>query len=126
MQGITMKTLINQTQAIIQLEISQALETYPHHPYQQVFANPDRRQDLTVYVLNHMSSVYSNIDLDAAYHHQNDRSSISSPIPFPTSVGLIIESLVHRGIRYLINQNVTLHEVPSVVDSGRMASSWFG
>jgi Late competence development protein ComFB len=121
-----MKTLINQTQAIVQMEISQVLEEYPHHPYQQVFANPDRRQDLTAYVLNHISSIYTSIDLEAAHRFSDDRDTSSAPTAFPTVVGLTIEAMVHRGINILLNQDVMNHEIPDVMDSGRMASSWFG
>ncbi len=120
-----MKTLINQTQAIVQMEISQVLEEYPHHPYQQVFANPDRRQDLTAYVLNHVANIYTSIDLEAAHRFSDDRYP-SSPTAFPTVVGLTVEAIVHRGINVLLNQDVVHHEIPDVMDSGRMASSWFG
>ncbi len=121
-----MKTLINQTQAIVQIEISQALEEYPHHPHQQIFSNPDRRQELTAYVLNHISSIYTSIDVEAADRFSDARDTSTSPTAFPTVVGLTIEAIVHRGIKVLLNQNVINHEVPSIVDSGRMASSWFG
>ncbi len=121
-----MKTLINQTQAIVQMEISQVLEEYPHHPYQQVFSNPDRRQDLTAYVLNHVSSIYTSIDLEAADRFSDARDTSQNPTSFPTVVGLTIEAMVHRGINILLNQDVMNHEIPDVMDSGRMASSWFG
>lgn len=120
-----MKTLINQTQAIVQMEISHVLEEYPHHPYQQVFANPDRRQDLLAYVLTNVANIYSSIDLEAAHRFSDDRYA-SSPTNFPTVVGLTIEGIVHRGINMLINQEDVHHTIPNVMDSGRMASSWFG
>lgn len=121
-----MKTLINQTQAIIQLEISHVLEEYPHHPYQQLFANPDRRQELIAYVLNHVSSIYSCIDVEPTYFSGYEKPDFISSTPFPTIVALTIETLVHRGIRVLLDRNASLHEIPEVSESNRMASSWFG
>jgi hypothetical protein len=122
---LIMKTLINETQAIVQMEISQVLEGYPHHPHQQVFANPDRRQDLTAYVLNHVRSVYTSIDLEAS-HRFSGEITASAPTAFPNAVGLTIEKFIHQGIRDLFNQNTLVQEVPSQMESGRMASSWFG
>jgi hypothetical protein len=54
-----MKTLVNQTQAIVQMEISQVLEEYSH---QQVFANPDRRQHMLA-ALNHVNGEISRLKL---------------------------------------------------------------
>lgn len=61
-----MNTLINQTQSIIERKINQVLETYPHHPYQQIFAHPDRREQLFAYVLNRIPSVYTNVDISSS------------------------------------------------------------
>jgi hypothetical protein len=120
-----MKTIINHTQIIIQMEISHILEEYPHHPHQKLFANPDRRQDLLVYVLNHINSRYTSTDVEAAHRFRNGLDD-SNPTAFPAIVGSTIESLIHSGIRVILNQNTVIHEIPEVIDSSRMASSWFG
>jgi hypothetical protein len=57
-----MKTLVNQTQAIVQMEISQVLEEYPHHLHQQVFANLDRHQHMLA-ALNHVNGEISRLKL---------------------------------------------------------------
>jgi hypothetical protein len=57
-----MKTLINQTQAIDQMEISQVLEEYPYHPYQYIFSNSDRHQHMLA-ALNHVNGEISRLKL---------------------------------------------------------------
>lgn len=52
------KSIVNLTIPWVVAEIEQVLETYPHHPYQQAFANPDLRQELIAYVLTRIHNVY--------------------------------------------------------------------
>jgi hypothetical protein len=115
-----MKTLINETYAIIQMEISQALESYPHS-YQEVFANPDRRQDLTAYVLNHVGSIYTSLDVEAAHRFSCDRFGndqfsddrfASTTTTFPMVVILTIENAIHQGVMALLSQAIPTSIAP--------------
>ncbi|MCY7407197.1 MAG: late competence development ComFB family protein [Alkalinema sp. CAN_BIN05] len=111
-----MNTLINQTQSIIQREINEVLETYPHHPYQQIFAHPDHRQELVAYVLNHVPSIYTSVDITS---HEFTLAS-------PTAILVNVETTIHRGISQLLRGQSLEHEVPSISDPSLMASNWFG
>ncbi len=111
-----MNTLINQTQSIIEREISEVLETYPHHPYQQIFAHPDRRQELVAYVLNRVPSLYTSVDI----------TSPEFTLASPTAILVNVETTIHRGISQLLRGQSLEQEVPNIKDSNLMASNWFG
>ena len=114
--GILMNTLINQTQSIIEREINEILETYPHHPYQQIFAHPDRRQELVAYVLNRVPSLYTSVDI----------TSPEFTLASPTAILVDVETTIHRGVSQLLRGQSFEQEIPSIKDSSRMASNWFG
>ncbi|MCZ0292578.1 hypothetical protein OZH72_22750, partial [Escherichia coli] len=56
------QTIINLDLPFILSAIETILETYPHHPYQQAFAHPARKQDLIAYVLSRVMSSYVAIE----------------------------------------------------------------
>jgi len=111
-----MNTLINQTQSIIQRKINEVLETYPHHPYQQIFAHPDHRQELVAYVLNRIPSIYTSVDT----------TSPEFTLASPTAILVNVETTIHRGISQLLRGQSLEHKVPSISDPSLMASNWFG
>ncbi len=111
-----MNTLINQTQSIIHREICEVLETYPHHPYQQIFAHPDHRQELVAYVLNRIPSIYTSVDI----------TSPEFALASPTAILMNVETTIHHGISQLLRGQSIEHEVPSISDPRLMASNWFG
>ncbi len=111
-----MNTLINQTQSIIEREISEVLETYPNHPYQQIFAHPDHRQELVAYVLNRVPSLYTSVDI----------TSPEFTLPSPTAILMNVETTIHQGISQLLRGQSLKQEVPSISDPSLMASNWFG
>lgn len=110
-----MNTLINQTQSIIDREISEVLETYPPHPYQQLFAHPDRRQELVAYVLNHVPSLYTSVDI----------TSPEFRLASPTAILVNVETTIHRGINQLLRGQSLELEFPNISDPSFMASNWF-
>ena len=108
-----MNTLINQTQSIIEREISEVLETYPNHPYQQIFAHPDRRQELLAYVLNRVPSLYTSVDI----------TSPEFMLASPTAILVNVETTIHRGISQLLRGQSFEHKVPSIKEPSLMASN---
>jgi hypothetical protein len=101
-----MNTLINQTQSLIHQKINEVLETYPHHPYQQIFAHPDHRQKLVAYVLNRIPSTYTSIDITS---HEFTLAS-------PTAILVNAETTIHRGISQFLRGQFLQHEVPRISD----------
>lgn len=108
-----MNTLINQTQSIIEREISEVLETYPNHPYQQIFAHPDRRQELLAYVLNRVPSLYTSVDI----------TSPEFMLASPTAILVNVETTIHRGISQLLRGQSFEHKVSNISAPSLMASN---
>jgi hypothetical protein len=124
MRGIPkMQTLIDQTHAIIQMEIDQVLEEYPYAPYRQAFTEPDRHQALTDYILTHISKLYANIDIAASHLHRKNSCIVPDPNLFPTAVGLTIEILIHQGIQEILHENTAIEKPSNRVCSWQMATS---
>lgn len=117
------KNLVNVTLHLVNQELENILEKYPHHPYQEAFAHPDLRQILIAYVLNRIPNHYIIVD--------------EAEKPIFTSVDLLspflekklhIETIIHQGIAKILceqAQEVNRH-IPEVVDPTRVASHWFG
>jgi hypothetical protein len=116
------KSIINLTIPLIVAEIEQVLGTYPHHPYQQVFANPDIRQDLIAYVLTQVHSVY--VVVDEGEKGSSDIETISNSAETQAS----LESFIHQGIYYILHQNPSLanFQIPGEDEGNLAASHWFG
>lgn len=101
-----MNTLINQTQSIIDRKINEVLETYPHHPYQQIFAHRDHREKLVTYVLNRIPSIYTSIDI----------TSSEFTLASPSAILEDAETTIHRGISQFLRSQFLQLQVPRVSD----------
>ncbi|PPS44060.1 hypothetical protein [Chroococcidiopsis sp. TS-821] len=116
------KTIVNLTLPILIEEIEFALNQYPHHPYQQAFANPDLRQELIAYVLSRVLSLYvvvdeekqQRIDFQHMYHKPEQKKER--------------EAYIHEGIHYLIDKYAEYvhHHIPAEINSESTPSNWFG
>jgi hypothetical protein len=114
------KVLVNRSLPIIQSEIEQVLERYSAHPYQQVFANPDLRQELIAYVLTHVQSVYIAVDI-------SEISSVATELESVPSDRSIIHTFIQQGIDEILQQQQDLgHQFPNHRDAYLSASHWFG
>jgi hypothetical protein len=115
------KVIVNLTFPVVVEKIEQVLETYPDHPYQQIFANPDTRQELIAYVLTRVQSVFMVVD-------EMEQALINAEtLPHPEAAKLCMGALVHQGIRDILNQYGAEidHQIPED-DSCLVASHWFG
>ena len=89
------KTIVNLTLSAVIGAIEDVLETYPQHPYQQVFSIPDLRQELIAYVLSRVSNCYVAID-------EEQQLSFRSLHRLPTQEMICIEALIHKGIEKVV------------------------
>lgn len=93
-------TTINLTKIAIAQEIEDMLETYPTCPYQQLFSMPDRRQALTAYVLDRISSCYMTPDQN---HHLSECSSLLSNLQREKACR---EALIRQGIEEILQDKL--------------------
>jgi len=114
--------IVNRTLPIILKAIEQTLLTYAHHPYQQFFANPAKRQALIAYVLTRMYCTYDVVD-------ENEQVALSETTqPHSVAMELYIESLVHQGINAILCREEAALECVIPEEEAVMVavSHWFG
>ena len=116
------KTLVNLTLPTVVGEIEQIVETYPHHPYQQAFANPDIRQELVAFVLTQIHNVY------VAVEDREPVSANSETTPALTESETHLKSFIHEGIQQVLQAHPELvsHAIPEETDEYLPTSHWFG
>jgi hypothetical protein len=116
------KSIVNLTIPLVVAEVEKALKTYPHYPYQQLFANPDLHQELVAYVLTRIHSVY--VAVDEGEKIANDIETISDS----TETQACLESFIHQGIHYILQQHQALASfpMPAKNDGYLPVSHWFG
>jgi hypothetical protein len=115
------KDLVNLTLPMVVGEIEQIVETYPHHPYQQAFANPDIRQELIAYVLSQIHNVYVAVE-------EGHASANSETTPALAESETHLKSFIHGGIQQVLQSHPELvgHEIPEETDAYLPTSHWFG
>jgi hypothetical protein len=116
------KSITNLTTPLVVSEIEQVLGSYPHHPYQQAFANPDSRQELVAYVLTRVHNVFAVVD---------EGKTIASDVealPDLAEIQPQLASFIHQGIHDILQQHPILadHQIPEEDDGYLTASHWFG
>jgi hypothetical protein len=114
------KTIVNLTVPVVVSEIETILETYSHHPYQHIFAHPDRREELVAYVLNRVHNTYTICDEDILQQEE------SLPRFCSLQEQEQIDALIHQGIQDLLRQHLAEWETPEETDSSPAPSHWFG
>lgn len=116
------KTIVNLDLPFILSAIEEVLETYPHHPYQQAFAHPARRQDLIAYVLSRVMSSYVAVEDEAL--PVMALSLLTRCIDRTTR----IESAIHQGIATIMQQQSEqiYRQIPEIADPSCSPTSWFG
>lgn len=116
------KTLVNLTYQAVVAEIESVLEDYPYYPYQQAFAIPDLRQELTAYVLSRISCAYGVLE------EQQVRSLDYKSPHRCLEQQLQLENLIHQGIYSLLQEKSDwlTHQLPKPTQSGFEPSHWFG
>ena len=115
------KALVNLTLPAVVEEIEHIVETYPHHPYQQAFANPDMRQELIAHVLSQIHNVY--VAVEDGTLTANDETT-----PALAASETHLKSFIHDGIHQVLQSHPGLvgHEIPEETDAYLPASHWFG
>jgi hypothetical protein len=114
------KVLKNLTLPRITEIVETVLETYPEHPYQQAFSNPDTQQQLLAFVLSRVQSVYGAVD-------NAEDGTVESAL-WGRENQFYIESVTHQGIQCVFNNNCDTisHQLPAPEQPGLAASHWFG
>jgi len=117
------KTLVNLTITVVLKKLEKILETYPHHPYQEAFANPDIRQTLIAFVLSRVPNQYITLD-----EEEKPELFCSESLCRSLEATSHIESIIHEGIdKVLCEESENVHRyIPEAVDPGLVASHWFG
>lgn len=125
-----MKTVVNLTQQSVLGEIESVLDTYPYNPYQQAFAIPELRQELIVFVLNRIPSLYN-----AVYEEQmplqiwEKESLLNHKLPrSPLEQQLYVQNLIHQGIYSIFQEksDCISHHLCDTVHPVCEPSHWFG
>jgi hypothetical protein len=98
-------TIVNLTISVVEAEAENVLRHYPAYPYQQAFSTPVLRQKLIAYVLSRLPSLY------AALEEQEDL--VAEHLHCPPEQQQQIETLIHRGIQYLLSENSSKLELQS-------------
>ncbi|MBD2081564.1 hypothetical protein [Leptolyngbya sp. FACHB-17] len=116
------KTIVNLTEHHILQEIERVVEDYPQHPYQQAFSHPDFRQQLLVWVLNRVPSVFTLVE---------DTQEVSvhpTYAPYCSDPQSCTEFVIRQGIEEILvqNQQEIEHCLPEEEDAGLAPSHWFG
>ncbi|MBE9206623.1 late competence development ComFB family protein [Nostoc sp. LEGE 06077] len=117
------KTLLNLTISLVVQELESILETYPHHPYQEAFANPDIKQTLIAYILSRIPNQYITVD-----EAEKAEFTCSESLRRSLESTLQIESIIRQGIEKVLCEQVEdVHRyIPETVDPTLVASHWFG
>ncbi|AFZ18846.1 hypothetical protein [Allocoleopsis franciscana] len=115
------KQLVNLTLPVVTEEIENILETYPAHPYQQVFSAAGLRQDLIAYVLSRVPNTYTVIE-------ETQSSLNPTLLPHYSSERLLnIEHWIHLGIRDVLHvYNRSNCYMPQTVSVNPTTSSLVG
>lgn len=116
------KTIVNLTIPLVVEEVERVLETYPHHPHQQAFANPDLRQALIAYVLSCHCSQYVAVDEAQEEEYFNSLSMHS------LEHSDRLETTIHNGIADILRNHTEdiEHQIPEEIEAADAPSHWFG
>lgn len=116
-------SLTNLKQSLVTEEIETVLDNYPHHPYQQAFAAPHLRHQLTAYVLNQVPAEYRIIE---------DQQELGEIASFQEGCSGLerchVEALIRRGIQHVLQENAdwACRHIPETEGAGDAPSHWFG
>lgn len=118
------KTNVNLTISVVEAEVENLLRGYPYHPYQQAFAAPSLRQKLVAYVLSRIPNLYAVVE--------EQEFSTEVPLHCPPEQRQQVETLIHRGIQYLLIKSLPklaidtkAYEDMEEMNVGSTSSHWF-
>lgn len=113
-------TINNLALPIVKQKIGKILETYPNHPHQQAFSNPELRQRLTAYVM-------SEIDCKFTVSEAGQQPQVSAETLFPsTEEQAHLEASIHQGIERLLQKGNWVEHSISEKETKEPNSHWFG
>ncbi len=116
------ETVANLAIPVVEQEVAKVLETYPDHPHQKAFANPELRQQLIAYVLTQIDCKFT-----AAPAGQPPQATYEALFP-STEEQSHLENSIHQGIEHLVQEKgdwIDQH-IPSPQGSQDTVSHWFG
>lgn len=116
------ETVANLATPVVKQEVAKVLETYPDHPHQKAFANPELRQQLIAHVLTEINCKFT-----AAPAGQPPQANYETLFP-SREEQLHLEQSIHQGIERLLQEKgdwVNQH-IPASENAGTKASHWFG
>lgn len=116
------KAVVDLILPIIKIAIEEVLETYPHHPYQQAFADPSMRQALIAYVLNRISGCYVLVDKD-----KKEQELYSDLLKRCLEQTSHLENTIHQGIVAVLREyaQLIIWQISTEVDPTDSPSDWF-
>jgi len=116
------ETVTNLATPVVKQEVAKVLETYPDHPHQKAFANPELRQQLIAYVL-------TQIDCKFTVAQTGQQPQVNYETLFPsTEEQSHLENSIRQGIERLVQEKgdwVDQH-IPAPENPETKASHWFG
>jgi len=116
------EAVANLATPVVRQEVAKVLETYPDHPYQKAFANPELRQQLIAHVLTEVNCKFT-----VAPAGQQPEASYETLFP-STEEQSHLENSIRQGIERLLQEKgdwVNQH-IPSPKGSQDTTSQWFG
>jgi predicted Co/Zn/Cd cation transporter (cation efflux family) len=115
-------SIINLALPAVKQAIAKILETYPDHPHQQAFANPELRQRLIAYVLSQTDCKYT-----TSRDGQSPQIDPETLFPSPEQQSHLEDS-IHQGVHRLLQDKVNWvnHHIPQEEKPGKEPSHWFG
>lgn len=125
-----MKTLVNLPQKSVISEIETVLDTYPYHPYQQAFANPELRQELITFVLKRLPSFHSGTSEEQIPLAESEKLSfLNYKLPRNSfEQELQLQNLIHQGICSIIQEKPDWmsKQLQELVQPVCEPAHWFG
>jgi hypothetical protein len=117
------KTTVDLTISVVEAEADTLLRDYPFYPYQRAFSAPSLRQKLIAYVLCRIPNLYALIE---------QQVSACEALCCPPAQQKQVETLIHRGIQYLLLESLPQVTIESEVyedldemNVGTPSSHWF-
>lgn len=111
------RVILNLTLPLITEAIESILECYPHHPYRELFASYEARQDLVAYILNRYPSTYIVME-------PGQRGFVNlQTAPCSQQQRLQLETLVHQAIQYFAHQPAETGKEEGGVDLSCLSAS---
>ncbi len=116
------KIIVNLTEQVAIARLETVLATFPHHPYRQMFAHPDIRQEAIAYILTRTKNTYITLEegqkisitFDALYRSTWEKAGM--------------EALICQAIQHVFHKNLEwmARHIPPLPAAEYAPSTWHG